>query len=157
LIITACMLSSAELVARAILWRSSAVTDRVEVAFGFSPGGYGDLLPNIDSVERLYPSRPYHLKTNSVGLRNNEELVLNPNVYRILAIGDSYTYGFYVHNEETFPARLEERLYELREAHFQVLNAGIPGYTIEDELSYLKDKGLKLNPKLVILGVYTND
>src|SRR5688572_1130655 len=157
LVITACMLSSAELIARAILWRSTAVTDRVEVAFGFSPGGAGDLLPSINSVERLYPLRPYHLQTNSAGLRNSEEINDDPNVFRILAIGDSFTFGFYVHNEESFPARLQERLNELRETRFQVLNAGIPGYTIEDELSYLKDKGLNLKPDLVVLGVYTND
>lgn len=157
LTVTACMLTSAELFARAILWRSTAVTDRVEVAFGYSPGGYGDLLPGINSVERLYPIRPYFLQTSSAGLRNSEEINDDPSVFRILAIGDSFTFGFYVHNQETFPARLQERLNELLSGRFQVLNAGVPGYTIEDELSYLEDKGLRLNPDLVILGVYTND
>ncbi|MCU0513839.1 MAG: GDSL-type esterase/lipase family protein, partial [Anaerolineae bacterium] len=155
--LTACMLTGSELLARALLWRSSALTDRVEVAFGYSPGGYGDLLPNINSVERLYPIRPYFLQTSSVGLRNTEELNDDPAVFRILAIGDSFTYGFYVHNQEAFPARLQERLHELLPGQFQVLNAGIPGYTITDELSYLEDKGLRLEPDLVILGVYTND
>jgi lysophospholipase L1-like esterase len=156
--ITALMLLFAEGIARAILWRSSAITDKVDVAFGYSTGGYGDLLPNIESVERLYPTRPYYLKTNSVGLRNIEELNDDPNVLRILAIGDSFTYGFYVHNQEAFPSRLQEVLNErLAPRRVQVLNAGIPGYTIADELSYLKDKGLALNPDIVIVGFYTND
>jgi lysophospholipase L1-like esterase len=38
-----------------------------------------------------------------------------------------------------------------------VLNAGISGYTISDELAYLKDKGVALQPKLVLLAVIEND
>lgn len=157
LFITLIMLLVMEGIARVILWRADSTANRVEVAFGYSTGGYGDLLPNIDSVERLYPTRPYYLHTNSAGLRNTDELNPDEDVLRILAIGDSFTYGFYVHNPETFPARLEERLNELLPRRTQVLNAGIPGYTIEDELSYLKDKGLALQPDIVILGFYTND
>jgi hypothetical protein len=155
--ITLLMLLFAEATARVLLWRSEGAAQRVEVSFGFSTSGYGDLLPNIDSVERLYPTRPYYLRTNSVGLRNVDELNPDENVLRILAIGDSFTYGFYVHNHEAFPARLEERLNELLPRRVQVLNAGIPGYTLEDEWAYLQDKGLALNPDIVILGVYTND
>ncbi len=157
ILITFLMLLSAEGIARVLLWRSDSVAQRVEVAFGYSTSGYGDLLPNIDSVERLYPTRPYYLRTNSVGLRNIDELNPDENVLRILAIGDSFTYGFYVHNQEAFPSRLEERLNELLANRVQVLNAGIPGYTIADEWAYLQEKGLALNPDIVILGFYTND
>jgi lysophospholipase L1-like esterase len=142
----------AEVLARVVLWyHREPVT---EVEFGYSPTGYGDLLPNLNRVERLYPIRPYLLQTNSVGLRNDAEI--DDDAIRILAIGDSFTYGMYVHNHETFPARLEERLRELGK-NVQVLNAGVPGYTISDSLDYLREKGLALEPDLVILGEYTND
>ncbi|HEX2908779.1 MAG TPA: GDSL-type esterase/lipase family protein [Phototrophicaceae bacterium] len=147
-----------ELLARAILWRTDLnEKPAVQQGFGFSAGGSGDLLPNLDVAERLLPAHPYYLKTNSVGLRNTDELNDDPNVFRVLAVGDSFMYGMYVHNQETFPARLEETLNQWLETSVQVLNAGVPGYTIADELDYLRDKGLKLQPDLVILGFYTND
>lgn len=147
-----------ELLARAILWRSEINnTQQVQQGFGYSTGGYGDLLPNLDVVERLMPVRPYWLKTNSVGLRNTDELNDDPSVFRVLVVGDSFIYGMYVHNPETFPARLEETLNQRLDTPVQVLNAGVPGYTIADELDYLKQKGLALKPDLVIFGFYTND
>lgn len=147
-----------ELLARAILWRSEiSAAPPAQQGFGYSAGGYGDLLPNLDVVERLMPVRPYWLKTNSVGLRNTDEVNDNPDVFRVLAVGDSFMYGMYVHNPETFPARLEETLNQRLDMPVQVLNAGVPGYTIADELDYLKAKGLALNPDLVIFGFYTND
>jgi lysophospholipase L1-like esterase len=144
-----------ELVARVALWRSALQQEPEQKVFGFSATGYGDLRPNMSHVETLYDLRPYFLQTNSVGLRNSEELV--EGAFRVLAIGDSFTYGYYVHNQETWPARLEEVLNQRLTTRVQVLNAGVPGYTIEDELAYLRDKGLALEPDLVILGVYTND
>lgn len=147
-----------ELLARAILWHSD-INDAppVQQGFGYNQGGYGDLLPNLDVVERLMPVRPYWLKTNRVGLRNTDEVNDDPNVFRVLAVGDSFMYGMYVHNPETFPARLEETLNQRLDTPVQVLNAGVPGYTIADELDYLKEKGLALKPDLVIFGFYTND
>lgn len=143
----------AELLARAALWHRPQQV--AEAGFGYSRSGYGDLTPNLNHVERLYNIRPYFLQTNSVGLRNDREI--EENAVRILAIGDSFTYGMYVHNHETFPARLEERLNQLLPVEVQVLNAGVPGYTIQDELEYLHEKGLALEPDVVILGTYTND
>lgn len=157
LLVTLGMFVALELLARIVLWRPPLNTPPPAVGFGFSPGGYGDLLPNLESVELVYAGRPYRLQTNSAGLRNTDEINPDPNVFRILAIGDSFTYGYYVHNPEAWPSRLEETLNQRLETRFQVLNAGVPGYTLEDQLGYLNDKGLALEPDLIVLGVYTND
>ncbi len=154
---TLVILVACELVARGMLWYSGLIAEIPERQFGYSASGYGDLLPNLNSVERLYQIRPFFLQTNSAGLRNVAEIDDDPNVFRVLAVGDSFVYGYYVHNQETFPARLEEVLNQRLKARVQVLNAGVPGYTIADELSYLQDKGLKLEPDLVVFGFYTND
>ncbi len=146
-----------ELLARAILWRSDLAPPTAQAGFSFSASGSGDLAPNLDVVEVLMPARPYRLQTNSAGLRNAEEVNPDPAVFRVLALGDSFVYGLYVHNLDTFPARLEERLNEKLAAPVQVLNAAVPGYTIADQLSYLRDKGLTLEPDLVVFGFYTND
>lgn len=155
--ITLLFILLAEVLARTVLWEGEETRINTEVEFGYSASGLGDLRPNMDRVEQLMHIRPYFLQTNSAGLRNMEEIDENEDVFRVLVIGDSFTYGLYVHNQETYPARLEEYLNANLRTEVQVLNAGVPGYTISDELDYLKDKGLALAPDLVVLGIYTND
>lgn len=156
-LVTVLFIFLAEVIARTVLWQGEETRINTEVEFGYSASGLGDLRPNMDRVEQLMHIRPYFLQTNSAGLRNVEEIDENEAVFRVLVIGDSFTYGLYVHNQETYPARLEEYLNANLRTEVQVLNAGVPGYTISDELDYLMDKGLALQPDLVILGVYTND
>lgn len=158
LLITAGLFLALEGIARFILWETTLITPADTPGFGYGAGGLGDLRPNLDVVEMLYPIRPYWLHTNSVGLRNVDEVDPDPAVFRVLAVGDSFTYGIYVHNHETYPARLEEHLNQRGgRRRFQVFNAGVPGYTVEDTIAYLRDKGLALEPDLVVLGFYTND
>jgi len=122
-----------------------------------SSTGYGDLVPNQDGHWVIWFHRPYHVQTNSVGLRNTEEP--SNDAFRILAVGDSLTFGPYVANEDAWPAWAESylRQYYQRNSRVQVFNAGIAGYTIADELAYLKEKGVAFLPRLVVLAVCEND
>ena len=91
-----------------------------------------------------------------VGLRNLDEL--DPDAYHILAVGDSFTFGPFISDMDTWPAQLEAELHNRDpQRPVQVLNAGIAGYTIADELAHLQDKGVALNPDMVIIQVYPND
>lgn len=129
----------------------------VKYFFNRTEGG-GDLAPNQDGVWAIWPHRPYHVQTNSDGLRNVEEIDSSHDM-RILAIGDSFTFGPYVPNEDTWPAQLE-RLLDISlhpNVTTQVLNAGVAGYTIVDEFYYLRERGLALEPDLVILAFFPND
>ncbi|MGZ5545296.1 MAG: SGNH/GDSL hydrolase family protein [Limisphaerales bacterium] len=125
--------------------------------YGQSHEGYGDLIPNQDGQWVMWFHRPYHVVTNSVGLRNSEEP--SETAFRILAIGDSQTFGPYLANEDTWPAWTENYLRQQFKdtAGVQVFNAGIAGYTVSDELAYLKEKGVKFSPRLVVLAVFEND
>lgn len=129
----------------------------VKYFFNRTEGG-GDLAPNQDGVWAIWPHRPYHVQTNSDGLRNVEE-VDGSHDMRILAIGDSFTFGPYVPNEDTWPSQLEGLLDAALYPHAttQVLNAGVAGYTIVDEYYYMKERGLALEPDLVILAFFPND
>lgn len=126
-------------------------------SYDFGHGGYGDLVPDQDGIWTIWSRRPYHVQTNSAGLRNIEQARMDTTL-RILAVGDSMTFGPYVPNEDTWPARLEVVLRNrLGRSDIQVLNAGIAGYTIEDYVEYYRDKGRHLSPHLVILQFYPND
>ncbi len=122
-----------------------------------SPAGYGDLVPLQDGHWVIWFHRPYHVQTNRVGMRNVEEP--STTAYRVLAIGDSQTFGPYLANEDAWPAWTEYFLRQrTRDAKsVQVFNAGVSGYTILDELNYMREKGVDFKPALVVLGVFEND
>ncbi|MCS6837091.1 MAG: SGNH/GDSL hydrolase family protein [Anaerolineae bacterium] len=156
ILVTLGFLVGLEALARLLNWRSPQA-EAVRDGFGYGLGGLGDLTPNLDSIETLYPLRPYRLRTNDAGLRNVDPIDFSEETVRVLAIGDSFMYGYYVHNEEATPSRLEEVLNQRWETRYQVLNAGVPGYTAADMLDYLRDKGLRTKPRVVVMGFYTND
>jgi lysophospholipase L1-like esterase len=149
-----------EILARAALWRRAPEDDTrlPGVRLDFSPGGLGDLTPNQNGV-LFSPSRSYNIQINAAGFRHADELRTDADTFRILAIGDSFALSPYLPNEDTWPFWLENmlawRLYP--EMSVQVLNAGMGGYTVEDELDYLVDKGLRLEPDLVIMEIHPGD
>lgn len=65
------------------------------------------------------------IKTNSLGLRDDEASLSQPN---IICIGDSYTMGWGVQQDETYPARLEKM------TGLKVLNAGMSSFGTIREL-----------------------
>jgi hypothetical protein len=100
-----------------------------------------------------------------------------PGVFRILGLGDSFTFAVGVREADTCLRRLETKLNaEARPparvggdsaaaAHeevaqpktYEVLNAGTQGYNIRDEVLYLEGRWLDLAPDLVLVNFYLND
>jgi len=78
-----------------------------------------------------------------------------PDVFRILALGDSFTFGFGVEGEASYPKRLEFLLNRAagRET-FEVVNAGMPGYDTRQELAFLREEGLAFQPDLILVGLF---
>ena len=71
----------------------------------------------------------------------------------VVCHGDSLTWGFMVNREDCYPARLERHL----GGDWQVINTGQNGATAEGGLTRLTREALPNNPRLVIIGVGTND
>jgi hypothetical protein len=101
------------------------------------------------------PEYTTHVHVNNQGLREDREYgPKEPDVFRILAIGDSFTMGHSVEAPETFVKELNRLLGEGRSAHvarYEVLNAGVPGYNTAQEIGYLERRGVALEPDLVLL------
>lgn len=94
--------------------------------------------------------------TNSLGLRSPE--VRADGSVRVLALGDSCTWGWAVRQDQSYPAELQRQLDERDSAaRFQVINAGVPGYTSYQGLEYLRNRGLALDPAIVIIAYGFND
>lgn len=94
--------------------------------------------------------------TNSLGLRGDE--IHDDASMRVLTIGDSCTWGWRVADDESYPARLQQ-LFDHRwgAGQYQVINAGVPGSTTFQGVQYLRERGLRLKPALVIAAYGFND
>lgn len=80
------------------------------------------------------------------------------NVYRILCIGDSITFGFNVDQDAPYPRQLEVELGRRYPGRvFEVINAGVPGWSWLQGERFLRFDGLALHPSLVVMGHGTND
>lgn len=91
-------------------------------------------------------------KLNSRGFKDKEFLEKTENVYRILGVGDSFSFGAvpYKHNYLTL---LESQL-QLENANIEVLNMGIPSIGPKDYLSLIVKEGLVLHPDMVLLSFF---
>ncbi len=116
----------------------------------------GMLEPRQDLVDAPHPRLRYHVTTNALGYRGEEvELAKPRGVVRILALGDSSTFGQFVDDAETLSAILQT---DLRRAGFpvQVINAGVPGTTIVDQFEFLQ-RSMALEPDIVLMTFSEND
>lgn len=99
------------------------------------------------------------VRTNNFGMRDTEPVPIeDDSVFRIAVLGDSFTFGYRVTGEETYPNILEARLNEgAPEKRFDVLNMGVSGYGTQDEALVLEHKALAWKPDLIIVGYVLND
>lgn len=96
---------------------------------------------------------------NSQGLRDKEFSYDKPKLtYRILSIGDSYTFGFGATQNQVFSKLLEKKLAnKIIDKNIEVLNMGVGNYNTKQELAALKIEGLKYHPDHILWNFYIND
>jgi lysophospholipase L1-like esterase len=97
---------------------------------------------------------------NRDGLRGDEiSIPKPPGIIRILAVGDSITFGYGVRVEDTYAKVLERSLNERPPVgmRYEVLNGGTLGGSLGDYLHFLNQKATALNPDVVLLGLTLND
>lgn len=118
-----------------------------------------------DLIYRLRPanvvtwSSPEFTETSHVnarGLRGAALAPKGPGTRRILAVGDSFTFGHGVQDDEAYPA-VAERVLRARGRDVQVLNAGVPGYNTDQAYTWMLRDGLVLAPDVVLVGIHCSD
>ncbi|MCK4890365.1 MAG: SGNH/GDSL hydrolase family protein [Candidatus Aminicenantes bacterium] len=78
-------------------------------------------------------------------------------IIRIAFSGDSYTYGFGVEEDDTFPEILEKRINDENETKVECLNFGHRGANVSKELKILNKKILSYSPDIIVHGFVMND
>jgi hypothetical protein len=91
--------------------------------------------------------------SNSAGMRGLREYPLERSrAPRVVVLGDSFSFGECVEDDESFPARLEQRI-----APGEVLNLAVHGYGHDQQLLRLQRQGLAYRPDAVLLGFFNAD
>lgn len=131
-------------------------------------GPSGRLIPDL-RVKQGYdrPRWPYFdeqgcisVEHNSLGFRDREFPVQKPaGEYRVMALGDSFTYGSGVQLQDTWPKVLEQLLQKERKEPVLVINGGFAcgTFTPAGFDTWMEKDGLEFGPDMVIVGLCLND
>lgn len=107
-------------------------------------------------VSRVFSDEDSHrfiVTQNSYGHRGKQySFQRTVGKHRVLILGDSFTEGVHVSDDEVFSAQLETLATDI-----EVINAGIGGYGTVQQYLYLVSEGLRFNPHLVLLMFFDND
>jgi hypothetical protein len=99
------------------------------------------------------------VQVNSKGLRGPEVDYAKPaDTYRILVLGDSFTFAQQVPEQQTFAVQLGERLREARpDRRVETINAGTNSWSTAHEYAWLASEGYQYQPDLVLLMFYVGN
>ena len=115
----------------------------------FKPSRNIKINPNYKTISNFYNT----YTINSRGFRGKEfKKIKGKGTFRIIAIGDSITFGLAVAENNTYYRLLEKTLNEkLRPLKIEVISMGIPGYASYQALQLLKKEALSYSPDMVII------
>lgn len=127
------------------------------VQFAFNPE-LGEIpVPHQHGVENFPGVFRFTYSNNSLGWRGRREYrEAKQTDYRVLFLGDSFTYGTGVNDDQTFAARVEKDL-RADLMSVEVINAGCPGKGTDYALRFFQTRGRKYHPDLTVLAFYPND
>lgn len=114
--------------------------------------GYA-LAPGFSGVWRA-PEFVVDVSIDSLGLRERELPAKRPGEWRLLVLGDSYTFGQGVQSAEAFPQGVERDLHDTGLAGVTVINAGVPGYGTAQEAKLFPRLADALDVDAVLLGFF---
>ena len=147
-------LAACELAARIVFPAPPNPTRQPQIRYSFDPEVRYLPLPN----QRGWIDDGF-VTTNSLGFRGHEPASPKPQGrFRVVAVGDSVTFGFGVNDADTFCAQVEQKLRARMPAlDLDVVNIAVPGYDTRQEVSLLRRNVARLEPNLVLVGLYSND
>ena len=79
-------------------------------------------------------------------------------IFRIIALGDSFTFGVHLNTEENYPSQLQNMLNSCKSGmKFEVTNLGVGGYDLQYAVQRYVLRGMRYNPDLVLWALVSDD
>lgn len=124
-----------------------------------NPDRYAMIRKFFPTIPDSLRDRPvWEISLNSEGFRDDEFPDENaPSEFRIVCLGDSWTVGSNVNQNESYPYLLQESLRkEFPKANFKTFNLAVFGYT-SYQGSKLVERALELEPDILVVGFAMNE
>jgi lysophospholipase L1-like esterase len=107
-----------------------------------------------DQKEWLPYVAKYTLNKDSLNERYDYNISKNEGIFRIVTLGDSFTFGHFVSTPDNWTELLEDHLNSGLDCKkikkFEVINLGVYGYDTAYEVERYKRRGAKYDPDLVL-------
>ncbi len=105
-------------------------------------------------LEGRKDASPFTININTQGLRGRKTYPLVPEEdrVRILAFGDSFTFGTEVNAEDSWTENLSTFAPQV-----EVLNFGVPAFGLDQALLRYEEEGRQFNPHIVLMGFVTEN
>ncbi len=97
------------------------------------------------------------VQTNGMGLRDQDLPAKEATEFRLLVLGDSFTFGFGVEERDTFARRIQHRIRATGRKEFRVINGGVVGYGTKQEQIWFDQIADAIEPDAVILGFFVGN
>jgi len=129
--------------------------DWMQPGFVIDPDLFWRMRPNI-SVPGVDDTS---IKTNFMGLRDDAQTwAPSADTRRMLCLGDSVTFGYRVEAKQTYPEVLQRMLNaKSGRVRYEVINAGMTGYSSFQGLHFLQRDGFRTKPFAVTACFGLND
>lgn len=108
------------------------------------------------SAPNLNTTDPYgsSIRTNSQNMRNDEDFTVKPNGKpRLMIVGDSYSFGHGVSNEDTYAYMLKKEYLP----SWEVMNLAVSATGTDQSYLMYEHYGEKFSPNVVLFGFYLLD
>ena len=119
--------------------------------------------PNVTVINEFPEALVKYRRSNSDGLYDivDHDVDKKDGVYRIIALGDSFTMGAFIEAKDSWPYLLAKELNNKLTCgnikSFEIINLAVGGYDIQYAVERFKRKGVKYNPDIVIWFLKNDD
>ena len=114
----------------------------------YEPSPNVKLEESIDNVTGVYK-----INSDSLNIEKDFKIEKPDNTFRVVTLGDSWTFGMFVNTNVNYPSMLEKKLNTMTcdgIDNFEVINLGMIGYDVTYSAERYAIRGKKYNPDLII-------
>ncbi len=138
-----------------LILRCCVPVRNVGPSFTIYDPAYGKMLKKSFSCWRITPEFTMKFTTNLEGFRGPAPGSLSRR--SILFLGDSFTMGYGVSDDEEFPALVRKALNERIPDNVSIVNAGMGDNGNGRWVKFLRAEGKRYNPDLIVIQISDND